>query len=223
MFGKDWKPGDVDKRKFLRDAEPIINSAIKSYGGGDHSLKTRARVMALDALKTYDASKNVAFKTHLHNSLHGLSRYARQRRDPIHIPEKWAQDFDRLKRAEAELESERGRPPTLVELSDHLGIPERRLKMLRARMPDVMSESAVTTEKGDLVKGSETDPMTMWADYVYHEMNDVDKKIFEMGTEYGGGKVLPKGEIARKLGISSSAVSQRINRIADKLQQGVNL
>ena len=212
----------VDKKQYLKDVQPIINSAIKSYGGGDPSLRTRAQVMAIDALRTFNPNKGVDIKTHVHNTLHGLSRHARKRREPIHIPERWTQEFDRVKAEELSFTSEKGREPTLTELADTLGIPEKRIALIKARTPQTMTEGMVTTDKGDLIHTKDEDPLQQWADYVYHDLDDIDKKIFEWGTGYGGSKKLPKIEIAQKLKMSPPAVSQRISKIVKRLSEGLS-
>lgn len=220
----DWDPKKVDKRAFLKEYAPVVESALRSYGGNDPALRTRARIMALQALKTYNPSKNVALKTHVYNTLHGLSRFSRGRREPVRIPEQWSQDFDRVARVEAQITSEKGRAATMLELADKLSIPVERIKMIKARIPKVKPEAVVTSEKGELVsRAGDDNPLKAWSEFVYHDLDDVDKKIFEMGTGYGGAKVSTRADIAKKLGISSPAVSQRISKITSKLEEGLQL
>ena len=60
----------------------------------------------------------------------------------------------------------------------------------------------------------------MWSDYVYYDLDPIDKKIFEWTTGYAGSKIIPKGEVAKKLRITPAAVSLRINKIVKKLEEG---
>jgi DNA-binding Lrp family transcriptional regulator len=63
----------------------------------------------------------------------------------------------------------------------------------------------------------------MWLDYVYFELDPIDKKIYELSTGYKGSEKLPKKEIARQLNISAPAVSKRINKILKKIEEGQEL
>jgi DNA-directed RNA polymerase specialized sigma subunit len=56
---------------------------------------------------------------------------------------------------------------------------------------------------------------------VYHELTPTDRKIFEWRTGYNGVKKLQAQQIAKKLGVSAGAVSQRTSKIADRLAQGM--
>jgi DNA-binding Lrp family transcriptional regulator len=56
-------------------------------------------------------------------------------------------------------------------------------------------------------------------EYVYDESDQLDRKIIEMTTGYGGVTMLQKNQIAIKLGISPSQVTRRSERIGVKLQE----
>ena len=71
-----------------------------------------------------------------------------------------------------------------------------------------------TVEKGDtLLQGEVDENEDPWRDYVYHDLDTKSRKIFEWTTGYGGTKILPKQEIARRLKITPAAVSSRIQTI----------
>ena len=64
----------------------------------------------------------------------------------------------------------------------------------------------------------QNDP-TGWHEFVYNDLNEVDKAIMEYTLGLHGIKQLPTTEIAKKLNISPGAVSQRAQRIQAKLNQ----
>jgi DNA-directed RNA polymerase specialized sigma subunit len=119
----------------------------------------------------------------------------------------------------AGLESELGREPTIDELADRTGISPARIEKIN-KYRNVQSESSMLTEKGDTLFERKKDPHKIWAEYVYHDLDPVDKKIYEWSTGYGGNETYKKGEIARRLNMSAPAVSQRINKIIAKLEEG---
>ena len=64
----------------------------------------------------------------------------------------------------------------------------------------------------------QNDP-TGWHEFVYNDLNEVDKAIMEYTLGLHGIKKLPATEIAKKLNISPGAISQRSQRIQAKLNQ----
>ena len=67
------------------------------------------------------------------------------------------------------------------------------------------------------------DPHKVWIDYVYSELDPVNKKIMEWKTGYAGSKQISNNDIARNLKISPPAVSQRIGTITKRLQEGYEI
>ena len=60
-----------------------------------------------------------------------------------------------------------------------------------------------------------------WVHFVYHDLPEKDKFIFEHRTGFGNKPVLSNNQIAKKLNISASTVSQRIKMISAKIAEGV--
>jgi hypothetical protein len=64
---------------------------------------------------------------------------------------------------------------------------------------------------------SSKSPEAVWADYVYHDLSDIDKIVFQHRTGYRGAPQLSNQEIARRLRLSPAAVTQRANRLQAKM------
>lgn len=208
---------------FLKKVEPTISSALRTYAPGQEgSLRTRANIMALDVARRFKPEKKTHMNTFLMNGLKSLRRAAHQRQQPIHIPENVALEQHKLITASGELMAEKGRPPTVQELSDKTGLSTKRIEKVR-KYKNPVSASTLLSEKGDSLFNQKKDPQTVWADYVYHDLDPVDKKIYEWSTGYGGSKIMPKGDIAKHLKISAPAVSQRVSRIIKRMEEGTNL
>ena len=214
---KDPTPENTDA--LLRKLSPIINSAVKSYGAGSAGLQTRARILALKAAGTFDPSKSVKLDTHVMSQLRQLSRVARMRSNVIHIPENVFFDRRKLDAATADFVNEKGREPSHAELADRTGIPLSRIKKTLEYKNRAVPSSMGVSDKGDHMNDVERDPYDMWVDYVYHDMDDKDRKIFEHVAGYNGAKILPKNEIAKKLGMTPAGVSNRVNNIVRKLEE----
>lgn len=212
------KPDDETFNALFKKVEPVVNSAMRSFAGDDPRLKTRAKIITAQAFDNYDPSKGAALNTHVYNQLQRLHRYRAERSSAIHIPENTRLDAGNISRYVQEYQDEHGIEPSDNHLADALEISMGRIK--RARAIGEASSSQMQSEKGD-IPGKPRDFSAIWSDYVYHDLPEKDKKIYEWVTGYNGHKRLPKSEIARRMGISQAAVSQRVGRIANKLQEGL--
>lgn len=214
------KPTKENLGPLLTKLDPVIDKAVKSYGGGaGPSLKTAARLMAANYLKMFDPKKGMHINSYLLQSLQSLNRERAKRAYVVHIPENVLLTRNKLQKASLDFESEKGREPTLHELSDMTSTPIKAIensKKYRGFMPESISMS----EKSDPLFSQATNYERVWSDYVYHDLDDKDKKIFEWTTGYKGSTVQKKINIAKKLKISPAAVSLRINKIVRKLEEG---
>jgi len=213
-------PGPDTAGELLKHLRPTIDSALNSYAPDmKDQLRARAELMALSAARTYDAAKGTRLPSHVFNNLKGLNREKARRGTMVHIPENKVLELNRLRGAEASFESEQGREPTAAELADATGLSIKRIEKIRDSGGE-RSESGLLNEHGDSLFARQEDPQRIWADYVYHDLDDQDKKIFEWSTGYGGAARKGKGEMAKALRMSPAAVSRRIGKIVQMLQRG---
>jgi DNA-directed RNA polymerase specialized sigma subunit len=223
-----WKksPTPESLGALLDKADPVIQSAITSYGSGDKSLRGEAKALAIEAFGKFDPTKGAKLNTHLMNQLQPLRRTAQAYRRIVHVPERVDNDMNKLFEAEKGFSDEYGRDPSDSELADKLGVSQKRVRHVRKFAIPTVPESAFDAkddeddESDNLPGVSAPDPQKIWMDYVYHDLGEIDKKILEWKTGKYGHSVLPTMEIARRLNISSGAVSQRAAKIAAKLNEG---
>ena len=225
-FYQDWKNTGTPESAsaMLQQIDPVINKAITSYAGGSKSpnVRSHARQIALDALESYDPQK-AKLQTHLLNQLQGLRRQVAKEKQVLSVPEQVMLDNQHLYRASMVLQDKLGRDPSDREVSDHTGISLKRLAYVRQYQSPLAEGTLVdpTQREG----GSPAMPAVMqndptgWHEFVYNDLNEVDKAIMEYTLGLHGIKQLPTTEIAKKLNISPGAVSQRAQRIQAKLNQ----
>lgn len=225
-FGQ-WKaaPGPKTAGGLLKAVDPVLKSGVNAYSQGSPSpsLKSRAKKIALNAFNTYDPNQG-KLKTHLMSHLQGLRRYAQQQQSVFNVPEQVRLDAFHLSEAENRLRDNLGRDPSDLELADETGLSRKRLAYVR-QVPMAMHEGRFA-EMGEAGQGyspgvANTSPAAdnAWADFVYHDLSEIDQNIMEYTLGMNGNPQLPTGEIAQKLGISASAVSQRASKIQQLLNQ----
>jgi len=206
----------------LKRIQPILNSAITSYAGKDSRMNIKARLSALELMKKYDPNAGIQLNTYLMSNLKKLTRVKRERDAVIHMPENIYYNQQAIKRSAASIWEGTGKEATDTQISDDTGLSVKQIKKAN-KTRAAMNNSSYMTEKGDHLQSIDRDYSEVWKDYVYFDLDDTNKKIFEWTTGYNDSKILPKNVIAKKLKISSAAVSQRITKMQGDLRAGDNI
>jgi len=198
----------------VRGLQPTINYALSSVSGlGDPGLTAKAKLVAAEAVKTYDPEYGASLETHVSNNLKKLSRIARAHKSPIQLPERTQLDLYALHRSETEYTDKYGQEPDVTQLADYSGIPIKRIKKLR------LSSLAVPSEEAG-IEGEEVPNYYEEAlDYVYQESDYRDRKIMEHKLGYGGAKKMAGNEIAMKLNIDPAQITRRSAKLAMKVSE----
>ena len=220
---KDWQkqPNEQSLGKLLEAANPVLKSAVQSYGGNNQALMGRAKLLAIDAFKTYNPDKGAKLRTHLMTQLQPLMRISREQNQTVHVPERVSADLFKLNQAHQELADSLKRTPSDSELADHTSMSLKRIRHIRGFGRPELAESSLTNPEGEMMLPGvqQPDPHKMWMEYVHHDLTPLDQQIMEWKTGYGGKPVLPNQEIAKKLNLSPGAISQRAAKIAEKLSE----
>ena len=218
-----WKKNQAPQNmsRLLASAKPVLNQALTSFARGDKTYMGRARKLAVDAFKTYDSTRGAKLRTHLMIRLQPLQRAYTKRTSVLSVPERVQLDRYRLDQAEQSLKAELGREPADSEIADRTGLAMKRIAHVRGFARGTLTEGQLTTPDSGLrlPSASQVTPDDVWAEFVHHDLNPVDQKIMEWKLGIYGKKRRSTNEIARRLGVTPSAVSQRAARIAAKLER----
>jgi hypothetical protein len=217
-----------DSLRAVVDAhDSTISSALKAYApqhADNAVVRQRARLMAADAIRTYRGG-DAKLATHIHSQLQTLRRVAPRVNDPFPKPERLAIDTAKIESNRVALADKLGREPSIDELAEFGKYDVSKLKRAMSRNRAVVPESSIDGQ-GDDEDNAEVMPgvrkksvEAVWADYVFHDLSDTDKVVFQHRTGYGGAPILPNEVIARRLRISPAAVTQRATRVQAKLNQ----
>lgn len=210
--------------RLLTRLQPTVDRAISAHiGQSNPILKSRAKQLSLQALRSYDPYK-AKLSTHLFNQLQGLKRVARKQTQIISVPERVSLAQGHILQAEAELTERLGRDPTNAELADHTGLSVRRLGQIRQApsnaMPEGYYESLGADEGGGgFLPGVESGPSSAYLELVHGDLDKSNQFILESTLGLHGRPRLSNQQIAAKLGLTPGAVSQRkavIQRMLDE-------
>ena len=213
MYQKGDKSDELSS-ELLRRLKPTISSAISSYAPGkDRELAIRAASMAMDSLKTYDPGFGTDPKTHVFNNLKRLSRIGAQRGNIVKVSESAAYLQRDIQKAIDKFNDDYGREPSMEELADITGVSEKRIENAMG-LRRAINESATLSEdsKRDRLASSDLDDSDYF-EYVYRSVGPIDQKIMEWSSGMHGVRRLSNNEIARRLRMTPSAISQRKAKI----------
>jgi DNA-directed RNA polymerase specialized sigma subunit len=168
--------------------------------------------LANKAADSYDPKQGAKFSTHLTNQLKKLSRISTTYGSTVRLPENKQFKLQHINAAELELKDQLGRAPSALELSEFTRIPMAQINQIKqGRSGEVNISSLVHTPV--FINNTNDD----WLHFVYHDLTDIDRIIFEHKTGFNGKKSLSNEELAKKLNMSPSAVNNRTKMIAEKI------
>jgi hypothetical protein len=201
----------------LKHSRDVIEKGITTYSGTDSPLmRSRARAIAAQAVGSYNPESKASLSSWIMTNLQGLTRY-RQQTSPIRVPERVQYELHAVNQANQELTDELGREPTMGELADKVGLSAKRIDYVRRFNRSIRTESSYVDEEGGTYLPGVPDNSweNIWAEFVYHDLDSINKRIYDMRVREGKSV----NDIAAKLNMSASAVSQRANKISDMLAE----
>jgi len=213
---KQWQKtkSSVDLSALLRQMDPIIQKEINRWSGvlARSVVEVEARRLAVQAFENYRDDAGAALSTHLTNYLQKLSRMIYTHQNLARIPEYQTLKINIFNKAKVELEQNQGRAPTTDEVAGHLGWSKAAVTQLQklSRPEQLEFHDSMPVFGGASTDGS--------IDLVYHDLNPVQKTIFEHQTGYGGKQKLTNQELMSKLNITQGQLSYEKRRLIDKIK-----
>jgi DNA-directed RNA polymerase sigma subunit (sigma70/sigma32) len=190
-------------------------------GKDDPLIRSRARKMTMDAVRTFDPNRGVRLTTHVTNHLQGLRRASRQQQQFLKVPERASMEQAYMKRMEAELGENLGREPSTIELADYSALPVSKIARLRKYVPGV-AESSLPEDIGSMGRFDPRQRTLKIAEMLHEELPERDQKILEWSLGLHGSNPISNLEISSRLGVTPGAVSQRKAILQRRLEEMVN-
>lgn len=218
-----WKqdPSKTNSTLLLNSLEPEIKKSVIAYTGESNPITLgRAKIMLMKSMGRYDGRSSL--NTFVRHQTRPIQRWAAANRTGVKIPRTSVSDRNLLMRVENNLLDTLGRAPSRAELADASGFSMGKIsRLMKLNLPSV-SESTISSEDGDKISASDqavdSNMDQLWMKTVYYGLNPINQFILEHSIGLNGARVLSNEQIARKLKISSGAVSQRkanIQRMLD--------
>ena len=202
---------------------PTINSEIMRYEGPKTHLRSKAKAIAVKAVKTFNPMSGAKLQSWVTTNLKQLSRYGQGLRD-VKAPELAIRHAAEIDRVSKQLEDELGRAHTDIELADEIGISPKRIQRIRHQV--AASINTGRFEMNDVANEEQAQQPGVYtpsavpfaADAVYMSLGPDDQLLYDLRTGSHGKRPASTAQIANRLGISAPRVSQRADAIGRMIQ-----
>jgi len=217
---QNWdKQRDSNSLNALLDyMEPTIRSKVNTLRSApvpESAIELEAKKWALKSFETYDPNRGAKLSTHTTNWLKKVNRFVYNRQNIGYIPEERIIKIKTFQNTKADLEVKLDREPSQVELADELvwslGEVERMDKELRKDIAptDTMVDFGYIT----------SDPNREILNYIYFELSPQEQQVYDYTIGSHGKQKMSGNDIAKKLNVSPSQISQIKRRIGEKMER----
>jgi DNA-directed RNA polymerase specialized sigma subunit len=222
---KEWKtkPTSENLSRVVKSFEGLANTAAGQQKSINPSLlKSKARLLTAEAVKTFDPMAGAKLSTHVFNHLRPLNRSAKDMVEIAPLSRYYSDEGAKMIGFIQNFSEENGREPDDLEIQDALGIGKKRMEKLNKTVKYEIPESQVV---GDVISDSEdteSDMLNLWTEYIYNDLDLNGRKILNMKTGRNGHPIMSNEEIAVKLNMTPVDISNRASRIANSILKGMN-
>lgn len=218
---KEWhKTNDPKPLNQLMDRlNPLIQREVQKWGGTVPvpALESKARVLALDALKTYNPNRGAAVGTHVASRIRKISRHVYPYQNVARLPENKQLLYNTFQIASNKLLDDLGREPNVDELADELSWSQRKVTDFQR----TFGRRELVESEGGFMEGH--DDKSGLVDFYYHGLMPKDKTLFEDITGYSGRTAMSNSAIIKKHKMTQGQLSykkQQFVKQLSKIQKG---
>ena len=217
---KTWKEGGMQPdhlKPLIQSFKNLISSQANIWAGRVRvvppaAIKIEFTNQCVKAIATYDPNKGAGLGTHIRHQLRRAPKFITTYQNPGRIPETRVYLIQNFKNAEERLTEDFGRPPTQLELADHLKWPPKQVDVLQREIRKAKPISQFKSDPMSQTLSRHNEIMRL----LPYELGPDEKQVFEYVYGIGGKPKLEPGQIAQKLAMSSSKVSRIKKSIAIK-------
>lgn len=218
---QEWKKtGDYNTlNKLLDRLQPLIYREVSKWQSAvpAAALESKGRLLAAEALNSYNPNMGAAIGTHVTSRLRKLSRSVYPYQNIARLPENKQLLYNTFSVAQGRLYDELGRDPNSEELADELRWTPKKVEDFQRSFG---RRELVESEGGLLDAPDTASPLV---DFYYSSLAPEDKKLFEDIGGYQGKKPLTNQQLMKKYNMSQGQLSYKKRKFIDqikKIQQG---
>lgn len=208
------KPADI--KPLLQNFRGMIRNQAKNYSGNleipPAAINAEFTRQAVRAFQTYDPDKGAALGTWVTHQLRQGQRWVYQHMNTARISERRVYKVGDFQNARSQLDQTLGRPPSTLELSEHLGWSPKEVERLEKQIRSDLIGSTMEVDPFEAMPSKAREIL----EFLPYELSGQEQAVYEYTMGLNGKPKLNGNEIAAKLGVSASTVSRIKNQIAVK-------
>ena len=213
---KQWKSGNdmIARNKLMTRLEPLIQSEVNKWGQAvpRQALESKAKLLTLEALESYDPKRGAAIGTHVTSRLRKLSRSVYPYQNVARVPENQQLYFHTYNVASNKLQDSSGRDPSVDELADELGWSQKRV----THFQNAFARRELVESEGAYWEGERDEGII---DFYHHGLAPRDKQIFEDIVGYNGKIPMKNPELMTKYNMTQAQLSYLKRKYMQDLQR----
>lgn len=217
---REWKRtgSTASLERLLTRLQPLIYREVSKWQAAvpQAALEAKAKLLAAEALRTYDPSRGAAIGTHITSRLRKLSRSVYPYQNIARLPENKQLMYNTFTVATNQMTDTLGREPTVDELADNLAWTSKKVQEFKKAFG--MRELVESAGVGASFHNDRADTVNKTLmDFFYHGLPQEDKDLFADITGYGGRKSLSNSQLISKYRISQGQLSYKRRKYVDAL------
>lgn len=227
---EQWKqdPNAQTLEPLLNRFEPMFGQRVRMWKApnvSESAFRANLKTQAIKAFETYDPNK-AALSTHVGNRLKKSLRFTRKHQNLAYIPEAKAERIGPIQAAQDELEEQFGRPPTPLEISEHMNASLPAVKHITPAHIAEIQKQQVRDVFGSAFESDPTPKASVREQEVLPLLRPALKQDEQVVFDYlyghsGKPRITSTGQIAKKLGKSPSQISRVKKRIEEEYKKFV--
>jgi len=198
----------------LNRLNPLIQREVNKWGTAvpRPALESKARMLTVDALDTYNPNKGAQVGTHVSSRLRKISRHVYPYQNVARLPENQQLKYNTFQVAQNKLYDTLGRDPTVSEIADELAW---KTKQVRNFQKSFGRRELVESEGAFLEREDEDDSLV---DFYYHGLSPKNQRLFEDIVGYGGTRVMSNNQLMKKYNLTQGQLSYRKRKFVDNIK-----
>ena len=204
-------------QKLLDEHKVTIDKHIQKWQGvlPDIVIQKHAHKYALEAFKSFDASKGANINTHLFNHLSKLSRLNYEHQNVVKIPEHQILQIRNYQDTVAHLTDRFDREPTHEEIADHMVIPVAHVKRLAQNIG--RKDYTYDSDDPEIQQATEVEnPEALYIKDNFTRLGKNEQQQFRELTGYQDSDILKPSAFGKKYNLKPYEVSRLKSSLAKK-------
>lgn len=219
QYWSAWKakPTPDNLHNLIKQVGPVIHNAVKANQGtlSPQTVLAEAKIQAVSAFHSFNPKMGVKLSTHVTNALQKVNRLNYKYQEIFEVPEQRRIKYKAYQNAKAHLEDTLGRSPNLEELAHELKWSKAEVTRFNQEARTEFSDTQPYSS--DLASHKTTDETVMA--YIYNDLTNKQKALFEHTTGYGGQPVLSNPQIMKKLDYTQGQLSYAKKQLIDIIKK----